>query len=92
VITPCDTLLNVKDALGVEIEIGDLVKVTARGWGAPQIGTAVAKVLKVNKTRIVIEPTTATYCGQPSVRSECVQVLRRDGTTGWEGNRLLSQE
>lgn len=82
------------DALGVEILIGDTVHVTA--WGAPvrlvDVGRR-ALVVAVNRAgNLVLDGTAFGYGHDPiaggrGVPAGYVTVARRDGVTGFEGNR-----
>lgn len=75
-----------KDALGVEILPTDTVAVTAWGYGAGMhdVGTR-SRVVRINRTRVVLNDR---YGGAEfSVGAACVNVLRRDGEPGFEGNR-----
>ena len=82
---------TVRDALGVPMEVGDTVRVTA--WGAPVrlIDTGrIATVAGFSRSGNVVldegpnEPDPIAR-GR-SVRPGCLAVMRRDGQAGLEGN------
>lgn len=75
------------DGLGVRIEVGDHVMITA--WGGNVRLTDVRRtgtIKHVGRVRPVIEWDSSTDTPRGNVRSEALGVLRRDGNPGFEGN------
>ena len=81
---------NPVDALGVEINVGDLVRVTA--WGAPVRLTDTGRTAKVtgfSRTGNVVLSDREDFdpiANGRSVRPGYLAVQRRDGEAGHEGN------
>lgn len=76
------------DSLGVRIEAGDRIMITA--WGGNVRLTDVRRtgiVKTVGRVRPVIVWDNTTDQPRGNVRSAALAVLRRDGAPGFEGNR-----
>lgn len=80
------TTRTVTDSLGVEIRVGDRVRVLA--WGAPirlvDCGST-ATVMGINRNGNVQHDTD--LANGSAMSPGCLGVLRRDGGSGYEGNR-----
>jgi hypothetical protein len=76
--------MSLHDSLGVEILPTDTVRVTSWGIGArlTDVGQA-SPVVRINRTRIVVHVNDEDRAVNPTE----VNVLRRDGQPGHEGNR-----
>lgn len=74
-----------KDSFGIEILPTDRVRVNSWGYGARSMdcGTA-SPVVRINRTRVVIIDRDNR---ERAVGPTNLGVLRRDGGTGYEGNR-----
>lgn len=75
----------INDALGVKVEVGDRVKVSAFGFGARLADIGHESVVSaLFETRMEIVDTDGQ---KRRVGGSVVQVLRRDGRRGFEGNK-----
>jgi hypothetical protein len=73
------------DSLGVDIEATDTVFVNGWGYGARLIDTGIrSRVVRFSRTRVVIIDSENQ---ERAVGPSNLAVLRRDGATGFEGNR-----
>lgn len=83
---------RIADTHGIDIEVGDTLMITAYGWNARLIDTG-RKVTVTGFTRGGnVTHDGGDYGldrvanGKP-LRPGCVSVMRRDGESGFEGNR-----
>jgi hypothetical protein len=73
------------DGLAVEILVTDTVMVTSWGYGARLIDTNLKRpVIRFNRTRVVILDASNE---ERAMRPIELTVLRRDGASGFEGNK-----
>jgi hypothetical protein len=77
-------MTNFTDNLGVTIQPTDTVRVTSWGYGARlgDVGVSSA-VVRFNRSTVTI--IDRDYA-ERNVGTKCLQVLRRDGEQGYEGN------
>jgi hypothetical protein len=81
------TMPEIKDALGVSILVGDVVRVIYHGYGItlPEVGLT-AVVVGFSPRRNLVHNTTIKNGN--ALRPDMVAVQRRDGAPGHEGNRI----
>jgi hypothetical protein len=73
-----------KDNLGVEIQPTDTVFVASWGYGARLVDTGTrSPVVRINRKRVVIVDSDGL---ERAVDRSHLQVMRRDGVSGFEGN------
>lgn len=76
----------VKDAMGVEIKVGDKVMIIGYGWGIllPEVGHTVTVVGFTPKGNVKHDGDEANG---KALHAECLAVRRRDGFNGHEANK-----